>query len=74
MFAVKLDFTDGTSKFLDDVHVHGISDGLLLLASGQPGAGLDADVVETVALDSLRRVESCERSLRDPDGPSTVRF
>ena len=67
MLAVRLEFVDGSKEFVDDVHVHGIRDGELLLAAGQPGAGLDADVVTKVPLDTLRSVETCEGSLHDKD-------
>ena len=69
MLAVRLGFADGKTEFVDDVHVHGIKDGNLLLAARQPGAGLDADVIRAVPLEALTSVETCERSLHDDSAP-----
>ena len=58
MSAVLLAFVDGSKQFVDDVHVHGVRDGLLQLATGEPG-GLDAEVVRTVPVAELYFAETC---------------
>jgi hypothetical protein len=55
-----LAFSDGTKEFVPEVHVHGVRDGDLLLATGQPGApGLDAEVTRKVPLAELAFAETC---------------
>lgn len=49
---------DGTKEFVRDSHVHGVRDGRLLLATGRPGAGLDANVIREVELSELAYVET----------------
>ena len=58
---VLLAFADGGKEFIDDTHVHGFRDGHLLIATGAPGAGLDAPVVRTVPVIDLAFAETCER-------------
>ncbi|SDD59645.1 hypothetical protein [Nocardioides lianchengensis] len=59
--AALLVFEDGRKEFVDSVHVHTPRDGCLLLATGAPGAGLDAAVVRAVPVAWLRYVETCGR-------------
>jgi hypothetical protein len=40
--AILLAFPDGREEFIDDAHMHGFRDEHLLIARGDPGAGLDA--------------------------------
>jgi len=61
MTAVLLAFVDGSKQFVDDVHVHGVRDGLLQLATGEPGAGADAVIVRTVAVAELYFAETCAK-------------
>ena len=63
--AVRLRYTDGSVEFVRATHVHGIRNGELLLASGRPGAGFDADVVRRVSIASLTGVETCSESRSD---------
>jgi hypothetical protein len=59
--SVLLAFADGHKEFIDDAHVHGCRDGQLLIATGVPGAGMDAEVIRTVPvadLSSPRRTSS----------------
>ena len=58
MTAVLLAFVDGSKQLVDDAHVHGVRDGLLQLALGEPGAGVDAEVVRTVPLVDLSYAET----------------
>ena len=58
MTAVLLAFVDGSKQFVDDAHVHGVRDGMLQLAAGEPGAGLDVEVVRTVPLVDLSFAET----------------
>lgn len=59
--AVLLISHDGTKEFVRDSHVHGVRDGRLLLATGTPGAGLDAEVVREVELADLTYAETVEQ-------------
>ena len=59
--AVLLAFSDGRKEFIDEAHVHGFRDGQLLIATGAPGAGLDAEVVRTVPVAELALAETCEK-------------
>jgi hypothetical protein len=59
--AVLLAFADGGKEFIDDTHVHGFRDGHLQIATGAPGAGLDAKIVRTVPVMDLAFAETCER-------------
>ena len=68
--AVLLAFSDGSKEFIDGTHVHGFSDGHLLIASGAPGAGLDAEVVRRVATAGLNFAETCEREDTSDDRDS----
>jgi len=65
MTAVLLAFVDGSKQIVDDVHVHGVRDAMLQLATGEPGAGVDAVVVRTVPLVDLFFAETCRD---DEDG------
>jgi hypothetical protein len=57
---VLLGFRDGRAKeFVQGVHIHGFRDGELLLATGTPGAGLDAEVVRRVPVAELGLAETC---------------
>jgi len=70
--AVLLAFLDGHKEFVPATHVHGFRDGRLLIATGTPGAGLDAEVVRTVAVAELAFAETCEQHdprEDDADGP-----
>ncbi len=58
--SVLLAFADGHKEFIDDAHVHGCRDGQLLIATGVPGAGMDAEVVRTVPVAELNFAETCE--------------
>lgn len=54
------------------MHVHGFRDGYLLIATGEPGAGLDAEVVRAVAVAELAFAEMCEKDVAaevESDGP-----
>ena len=68
--AVLLAFVDGSKEFIDDAHVHGYREGHLQIATGVPGAGLDATVVRTVPVVDLVFAETCERD-DDPAGGYT---
>lgn len=57
---VLLAFLDGRKEFVPTTHVHGFRDGRLLIATGTPGAGLDADVIRRVAVADLAFAETCE--------------
>lgn len=59
--AVLLAFSNGGKEFIDGAHVHGFRDGHLLIASGPPGAGLDAQIVGKVPVIDLAFAETCER-------------
>lgn len=59
--AVLLAFANGGKEFVDDTHVHGFREGQLLIATGAPGAGLDAQIVRTVPVVDLAFAETCER-------------
>jgi hypothetical protein len=65
--AVLLAFVDGGKELVNDTHVHGLLGGQLLIATGAPGAGLDAQIVRTVAVVDLAFAETCERD-DAPDG------
>jgi hypothetical protein len=58
--SVLLAFADGRKEFIDDAHIHGCRDGKLLIATGIPGAGMDAEVIRTVAVAELKFAETCE--------------
>ena len=67
---VLLWFDDGRKEFVDDVHIHGVKDGTLLLATGVPGAGLSAEVVRRVPLTGLRAAQtSSQDDEPDASGP-----
>ncbi|WP_395659577.1 hypothetical protein [Nocardioides sp.] len=66
--AVLLGFADGGKEFIDDTHVHGFRDGQLLIATGAPGAALDAQIVRTVPVRDLAFAETCERDDAPEDG------
>ena len=68
--AVLLAFSGGGKEFIDDAHVHGFRDGHLLIATGAPGAGLDAHVVREVATADLSFAETCERDDTDDETTS----
>jgi hypothetical protein len=68
--AVLLVFNSDNKEFVDNVHIHGVRDGHLLLAAGEPGAGLDANVVREVTLADLRYAETCSRDERPSSGPT----
>lgn len=68
MTAVLLCFEGGTKEFVRDVHIHGVRDGSLQLATGTPGAGLDARVVRTVPVAELAFAETCEQDEDGTDG------
>jgi hypothetical protein len=57
---VLLAFHDGRPKELvEGAHIHGFADGELLLATGLPGEGLDAEVTRRVPVSELSRAETC---------------
>ena len=58
---VLLAFSDGRKEIVDETHIHGFRDGQLLIATGDPGAGLDAQVVRAVSVADLAFAETCER-------------
>lgn len=58
--AVLLITRDGVKEFVRECHVHGVRDGRLLIASGEPGAGLDAKVTREVDLSDLHYAETVE--------------
>lgn len=43
--AVLLIRSDGSKEFVRNSHIHGVREGQLLLATGRPGAGLNASVI-----------------------------
>ena len=59
--AVLLAFSDGRKEFIDEAHVHGFRDGQLLIATGDAGTGLDAEVVKTVPVVELAFAETCAK-------------
>ena len=59
--AVLLAFCSGSKEFVRDAHVHGFRDGVLLIAAGAPGAGLDAEVIRSVPVADLAFAETCEQ-------------
>jgi hypothetical protein len=59
--AVLLAFANGGKEFVRDAHVHGLRDGMLLIATGAPGTGLDAEVSHTVPVADLAFAETCEQ-------------
>lgn len=59
--AVLLAFADGGKEFIDGTHVHGFRDGHLQIATGAPGAGIDAKIVRTIPVVDLAFAETCER-------------
>ncbi|GAA4689783.1 hypothetical protein GCM10023349_00010 [Nocardioides conyzicola] len=63
-------FSNGVKEFVDGTHIHGFRDGHLLIASGAPGAGLDAQVVRRVATVDLAFAETCERDDTSDDEPT----
>ena len=72
--SVLLAFADGHKEFIDEAHVHGCRDGQLLIATGAPGAGMDAEVIRTVPVADLSFAETCgidDTPDPDPDGPSS---
>ena len=52
----------GTKEFVEACHVHGVRDGHLLLASGVPGGGLDAEVIREVDLGDIAYVETVTKA------------
>ena len=69
--SVLLAFADGHKEFIDEAHVHGCRDGQLLIATGAPGAGMDAAVIRTVPVADLSFAETCELDdTPDPDPDS----
>ena len=67
MTAVLLAFLDGSKQLVDDVHVHGVRDGMLQLATGAPGAGLSAEIVRTVPVGELSFAETCQKAEDDDE-------
>ena len=63
--AVLLIRHDGAKEFVRDCHVHGVRDGKLLLATGSPGAGLDASVIREIALAELSYAETVTHDTED---------
>jgi hypothetical protein len=59
--SVLLAFTDGRKEFVDEAHVHGCRDGQLIIATGVPSAGMDAEVIRTVPVAD----RNFRRDLRD---------
>ena len=68
--AVLLIGRDGTKEFVRDSHVHGVSEGRLLLASGRPGARLGAHVTREVDLADLEYAETVEQEDDEPEPES----
>ena len=68
--AVRLIRSDGSKEFVRDSHIHGVREGRLLLATGRPGAGLDAFVIREVGLADLVSAETVEQEA-DPREPET---
>jgi hypothetical protein len=64
---VSLSFPDGSRELIDDAHVHGFRGGDLLIASGPSEAGLDAEVIRRVSVNSLTSAET--RNVIDFDEP-----
>jgi hypothetical protein len=58
---VRLALRDGTTEFIPGTHVHGVRDDMLLIATGTPGAGLDAEVLRAVPLAQVEAAETCEQ-------------
>jgi hypothetical protein len=65
VLAVLIISSDGSKRFFDNMHVHGIEDGHLLLAQGEPGSGLAANVIEHIPLETIARAETCHKA--DPE-------
>lgn len=65
--AVLLITRDGVKEFVRECHVHGVRDGRLLLASGEPGAGLDAKIIREVELSGLHHAETVGHVVEDRD-------
>ncbi len=68
--AVLLAFSNGGKEFVRDAHVHGYRDGMLLIAEGAPGAGLDADVIRSESVAGLAFAETCEQDDAGEDEPA----
>lgn len=66
--AVLLAFSDGNKEFVREAHVHGFRDGMLLIAAGAPGAGVDAAVVRSVPVARLAFAETCQQDDEEADG------
>ena len=67
--AVLLIDRDGAKEFVRDSHVHGVRDGRLLLATGEPGAGLSARVIREVELAELTYAETVTQDDEGLDQP-----
>ena len=66
--AVLLPYSKGSKEFVREAHIHGFRDGMLLLAAGAPGAGLDAEIIRSVAVADLNFAETCEQDDMAEDG------
>ena len=65
--AVRLGWHDGSSEFVRECHVHGVQGSRLLLATGEPGAGVDAEVIREVPLSGLTTAETVTQDDADDD-------
>ena len=65
--AVLLCFDHGGKEFVRDAHVHGFRAGMLLIATGAPGAGLSAEVTRTVPVADLAFAETCRQAASEED-------
>ena len=65
--AVLLIGRDGDKEFVRDTHIHGIREGRLLLATGPPGTGLDANVTREVLLVDLVYAETVQQEADAPE-------
>ena len=65
--AVLLVTRDGVKEFVRECHVHGVREGRLPLATGEPGAGLDAKITREVELSGLQYAETVEQVAETPE-------
>jgi hypothetical protein len=65
--AVLLISREGIKEFVRDSHIHGIREGRLLLATGRPGAGLDANITREVDLADLAYAETVQQEADTPE-------
>jgi hypothetical protein len=67
VLAVLVIYGDGSKEFVDNSHVHGVRNGHVLLATGAPGAGLDAQIVRELDLANVVFVETVSKQDEDEE-------